>query len=1340
MVAAWVGTWTFTLSGQEEKRAADLDRQRLIGKAYYENDDFKTAAVAFRRCIELAPDSAGDHFNLALSLLRGRKYREALRLLEKAQNLDPELLNVHYIRGIVHKRTNAFREAVESLNHVVKRDSRCFGAYYNLGACYKYLEDFKKAKEAFKTAIRLAPRHPSSHYQMITLARRTGDVEEAKRHTEIYNRLKGTVEEAEKTIEALERSRYSDLISVPRLCKGLEPAPGADVRFVDVTVESGLAEKARTPEALVLPARLKRIDYNEEAVRVRYALAVGSAVTLEDVDNDGDLDVYVVRCGSTPEDSENRLYCNDGAGRFTDVTAGFGVGDSHRGMDAVFGDYDNDGHIDLYVVNDGPNALFRKLGDGVFEVTGVERKGENGVAVLDFPGLLPDRFVVEADFKSEDISGQEKNAFVVFDFKDPGHFKFAGANVADGYWTIGHFDGSWVNDARLDSALTTKKSYRFHLRFDGGTVALKLIGASGEKVLSHDFGVPVNRGRIGLAVEHATSRFDNVQVGVSGKGEGKASPGSPGRTLYSERFLDGTAKGFTAVSGTWRVVDWTFENVSERARVDEPQLGRKAVFFDFDHDNDLDLFVVNDVELADPPDRDEFVLPGDFPGQVNTMLRNNGNGTFSDITDEAGLLVDQSRSRDVLFADFEGDADTDLFVANANAASFLFTNARLGRFTTGGSFTPPIHKDARAAMAADVDRDGHLDLVVASANALHAYVNNGRAVFQGTPVPLPAALSTSGVATMALIDFNNDGWSDLLASSVNGNSLCLLAATGPARFRDVSARVGLGKALGQIADLAVGDVDGDGDEDIVIQTRNRGPRLLENRGGNGRSWLEVHLVGRKSNRSGHAAVVEVARAGHYQKLSADRGWIHFGLGGLDRLDVVRVTWPNGVAQNVIAPPVNIDLTIKERVKVSASCGFLWAHDGNGFALINEILGIGPLGVPMAPGLFHQPDCTELTKIEARQLVSKNGVFELRLTEELREIMYADQFTLRVVDHPLGLEIVPNEMFTAPPFPDDRFFAAAGARPPRTAVDDQGRDVLDLIRRRDGRFPTFPTTAHYDGLAENHALTIDAGSFAGGGRIMLYLDGWIFWPDSSTVMAIAQDPRYELQPLSLQVRDEQGQWRTAIKSVGLPTSKGLVVPVDLTDCFLTRDRHLRLVTNMCIYFDRIFFSSRDEASRCRVTELPVARARLHYRGFSRLERDRFGFERFHYRDVSPTGSWNPPEGMFTRYGDVTALLIRPDDDYVILGPGDELVLQFDGRGLPDLPDGWIRDFIFYANGWVKDGDLNTKFSETVEPLPYHGMPGYPYPERSGTADSRHPCNTRPMIPTVGPLPRTGGILR
>jgi len=1416
--SAFMGTIA-PASSPPEDVAAELDAQRLIGKAYYENAEtppqFMPAADVFRHCIELAPDSAVDRFNLGLCLMRGEKFEEALAALNEARRLDPDLLAGSYVTGIVYKRLSKADEAIKHLKHVTDRDPMCMGAYYNVGVCYKFNKDYDKAIEAFKRAVELNPNHPSCHLQLMTLYRRLGDVENVKRHKEIFDLVKDTVDESEKTAEALERSRYSYIIEAPKLTSDLAPNPGAKVRFVDVTARAGLDALADKPP--VAPTRadkppvapissqvspsitFNKDDYSVEKARERYVPSVGGAVSLGDFDSDGDLDIYVVNCAATPAASANRLYQNEGGLCFKNVTDIFGAGDAGMGMDAVFGDFDHDDggsvehadtNLDLYVINDGPNVLYHKLGHGAFEVRGLEAEGDTGTAVLKLVEPLPRMVEIGVDITSiEDGPARWHNAYVIFDYQGPDDFKFAGADMDAGLWAIGHYDGSWTGDDHLSEGLAIGKTYPLRLRLKGGAATLIHLNAGEEdEKVTHDFGELVTDGLVGLAARHAVARFDNVAVGEHAKPDmaPKVSP----KVLYKENFKDGNADLFEIVNGTWEVVDWKYEEISEQARVQEPQFGRKAVFMDYDHDFDLDIFVVNSVDLTDPPDRETFAVPDDFGGQFNTLLRNNGNRTFSVQTDEARLLVDCSQTVDVLFSDFDDDTDTDIFIVNADAPSVLFINARLGKFDPGGTFTPPLKdlshdsgtgvspavhhgRDARAtggsgigsqgggrvAAERDVNRDGTPDLLFAADNKLYLYVNDGKANFTGTALDLPDALASCGVGSIDICDYNNDGWADLLLAGADGRALCMMAGTGPARFGDVTSLVGLDGKFGQIADLVVADLDGDGDEDIVLFTRDRGLRLLRNDGGERAHWVNVCLIGKKVNRNGYGASVEIAAGGHYQKQTATDGWVHFGLGNLTGIDVIRVIWSNGQAQNVVNPPINTDVPFVQYVKVSASCGFLYADNGDGFELINEILGIGPLGVPMAPGVYFPLDHTELTKIESHQLTPAGGSYELRLTEELREITYADQITLRVVDHPAELEIIPNEKFSFPP-PEDKFFAVSDHRPPVSAVDDRGADMLPLVLERDGRFPTFPLVEQYDGLAEPHALVLDLGdlssvapasvapaSVAPASRrwgqkpeqIMLYLDGWIYWAEASVSTAIFQDPRYEMTPLVLEVRDEAGDWQTAIESVGLPTSKGLVVPVDLTGLFRCDDYHVRLSTNMRIYFDRVFVSTHDEAARCRVTELPVMQADLHYRGFSRMTRDAFGFERFDYADVSPTGSWNPPAGMYTRYGDVTPLLASPDDMYVIFGPGDEMTMRFDASSLPDLPKGWTRDFIFYADGWVKDGDLNTALSETVDPLPFHGMSGYPYPPTEHYPQThelnryQQIYNTRPCRSTVGRLP-------
>jgi hypothetical protein len=136
----------------------------------------------------------------------------------------------------------------------------------------------------------------------------------------------------------------------------------------------------------------------------------------------------------------------------------------------------------------------------------------------------------------------------------------------------------------------------------------------------------------------------------------------------------------------------------------------------------------------------------------------------------------------------------------------------------------------------------------------------------------------------------------------------------------------------------------------------------------------------------------------------------------------------------------------------------------------------------------------------------------------------------------------------------------------------------------------------------------------------------------------------------------------------------------------------------------------------MVRLKAGAAHLHHRGYSRLYRESpSGPHLFDYDEVSTAPRFRDMQGRFTRYGPVTELLAAEDDRYAVMNAGDELTVRFGVSALPPLPPGWRRDFVLYTDGWVKDGDLHTAFSRTVEPLPYHGMSAYPdrprhrYPE-------------------------------
>jgi hypothetical protein len=184
-------------------------------------------------------------------------------------------------------------------------------------------------------------------------------------------------------------------------------------------------------------------------------------------------------------------------------------------------------------------------------------------------------------------------------------------------------------------------------------------------------------------------------------------------------------------------------------------------------------------------------------------------------------------------------------------------------------------------------------------------------------------------------------------------------------------------------------------------------------------------------------------------------------------------------------------------------------------------------------------------------------------------------------------------------------------------------------------------------------------------------------------------------------------------MGFPAGLARTMVADLTGKLPPGTRRIRIVTNLKIYWDRIRIDNSDPDLPYRLTELPLANARLGFRGYPRvIEGQPKNDLTYVYEDVSPTGPYTRQAGNYTRYGDVLELLRDADDEYVIFGSGDEVAVDFDPSGLPPLPEGWTRDFFFYADGFAKDMDFYAAHGDTVDPLPFHTLIPYPYP--AGTA--------------------------
>jgi hypothetical protein len=298
--------------------------------------------------------------------------------------------------------------------------------------------------------------------------------------------------------------------------------------------------------------------------------------------------------------------------------------------------------------------------------------------------------------------------------------------------------------------------------------------------------------------------------------------------------------------------------------------------------------------------------------------------------------------------------------------------------------------------------------------------------------------------------------------------------------------------------------------------------------------------------------------------------------------------------------------------------------------------------------------------------------------------------------------------------------------------------LPRLLHRDRTYPDGFRRDYLD-VAELHSLDLDFGKAAPDNRAVLILNGWVDWADGSTFMAASQAKKDLVLPY-LQVKDAAGHWQTAIEDMGIPAGKPKTIAVDLTGKFLSRSREVRIVTNLCVYWDEIFLSVDTAAPPVRLTDIPAESAGLRFRGFSTpvIHPQRKQPEGFDYDRWMPVSMWNPTKGLYTRYGDVLPLIGAIDDRLVIMGSGDELRLLFPARAAAPLPAGWKRDFLLFVDGWAKDADANTAFGQTVEPLPFHAMSQYPYkngehfPDDAVHRQYREQYNTRPALRLIRPL--------
>jgi enediyne biosynthesis protein E4 len=415
-----------------------------------------------------------------------------------------------------------------------------------------------------------------------------------------------------------------------------------------------------------------------------------------------------------------------------------------------------------------------------------------------------------------------------------------------------------------------------------------------------------------------------------------------GRCILYHNNRDGTFTDVTAHSGVANSGRWA----------------SSAAWFDYDNDGRLDLVIANYVDWS--PERNfycgdrgpgmrSYCHPDDFNGQPPTLYHNNGDGTFTDVSKSSGLGLKAGNGLGVVTFDYDNDGWQDIFIANDHMPNFLFHNNRDGTFSEVGYLAGvAVSGDGQfeAGMgcdAADTTGTGRMDLIVTHLDMQLArfYQNLGDGLFEDATFRTKIGYATfhmSGFGTRFL-DFDNDGRTDLFMA--NGHVLdnieryhadtkyaepkLMFRNNGRGIFENVSDQVGSDFVLPRVSrGAAIGDFDNDGDLDILISNNGQAPQLLRNDGSNANHWLEIFLIGTKSNRDGVGARVKLTagdlvlydqRKGGVSYQSAQDPRLHFGLGTRTKIDSIEINWPSGMITKLKQVRCDQIIAVKEGVGI-----------------------------------------------------------------------------------------------------------------------------------------------------------------------------------------------------------------------------------------------------------------------------------------------------------------------------------------------------------------------------------------------------------------------------------------
>jgi tetratricopeptide (TPR) repeat protein len=668
----------------------------------------------------------------------------------------------------------------------------------------------------------------------------------------------------------------------------------------------------------------------------------------------------------------------------------------------------------------------------------------------------------------------------------------------------------------------------------------------------------------------------------------------------------------------------TFKDLAVSAGIKSEDHNFGVTFVDYDHDGDLDLYVTRGRH------GDDVELTFDEEWSGNLMFRNNGNGTFTDVTKDLGV-GGKGPSVSAVGTDYNNDRAVDIITSgwhrrldNTEGTSVLiYENPREGAFREVYRVSDRNMTYGLALL--DFDHDGWMDVGATWQDGPVLWRNNHGKSFEQVKLPETNWVRAYGVAAF---DYDNDGWVDLVAvgeTKEGKGEVRLFRNLGPDGFKDVTADVGLDKI--QLKDpraIITGDYDNDGTTDLLI-TQNHGPAvLLKNEGANQNHWLRLSLKGLNDNKSAIGTKVEVFSGGNRQKFEiyGSNGYlgqnstdIVVGLGDAKEADIVRLLWPTGVLQDEIQVAGDKQQDILEIDRRGSSCPTLFVWNGERYEFVADMLGAGVVGHWIGPGQRDIPRPVEWIKIDRGMIREKEeqasgvgrqasgvetqtanastgaladarrpspaaSLLSFRFMEPLEEAVYLDQVRLLAVDHPAGVDVYPNEYFASnPPYPPFKVVVSRDARPPASVHDEHGHDVLlDLLAHR--YFGDFALT-QFQGFARPHSLTLDLGEAYDGGPLWLLMHGEVEYFSANSMYAASQAGVHAISPY-VEALSPDGKWKRVIDDMGFPAGGPRTMTADLTGKLPRGTQKIRITTNLQIYWDNIVI---DRTEQVDAREIP-----------------------------------------------------------------------------------------------------------------------------------------------------------